>query len=104
MGTWETTVCHSSVSYVSSYRHQSLVQAVDFDPTSLRRTLPVTVRLLHEAISTGRKVYVHCTAGLGRAPAVCIAYNFWYHDVTLDEVWLQSRTPLGPHVLSFGAG
>lgn len=34
------------------------------------------------------RVYVHCTAGLGRAPAVCIAYVHWfgdYHDgLTLD--------------------
>ena len=28
----------------------------------------------------GHRVYVHCTAGLGRAPAVCIAYVHWFGD------------------------
>lgn len=32
------------------------------------------------------RVYVHCTAGLGRAPAVIIAYLFWFKDMGLDEV------------------
>ena len=32
------------------------------------------------------RVYVHCTAGLGRAPAVIIAYLFWFKDLGLDEV------------------
>ena len=32
------------------------------------------------------RVYVHCTAGLGRAPAVIIAYLFWFTDMGLDEV------------------
>lgn len=32
------------------------------------------------------RVYVHCTAGLGRAPAVVIAYLFWFKDMGLDEV------------------
>lgn len=35
------------------------------------------------------RVYVHCTAGLGRAPAVCIAYMFWFKDMGLDEVSTQ---------------
>lgn len=31
-------------------------------------------------------MYVHCTAGLGRAPAACIAYLFWAsQDETLRE-------------------
>lgn len=61
------------------------LQAVDFDGHSLRKSLPVTVRVLNDALSRGQRVYVHCTAGLGRAPAVCIAYLYWYHDFTLDE-------------------
>ena len=37
------------------------------------------------------RVYVHCTAGLGRAPAVIIAYLFWFKDMGLDEVSCQLR-------------
>lgn len=51
--------------------------AVDFDPHSLRATLPNAVALLLQAQAAGRRVYVHCTAGLGRAPAAVIAALFW---------------------------
>ena len=38
------------------------------------------------ALGTGKRVYVHCTAGLGRAPAACIAYLFWAsQDESLRE-------------------
>ncbi|KAL2896085.1 Phosphoglucan phosphatase LSF2 chloroplastic [Bienertia sinuspersici] len=53
--------------------------AKDFDPDSLRTMLPKAVSALQWAMSEGKgRVYVHCTAGLGRAPAVAIAYMFWF--------------------------
>lgn len=56
-------------------------QARDFDPDSLRNGLPKAVSSLEWAVSEGKgKVYVHCTAGLGRAPAVAIAYMFWFSN------------------------
>ena len=36
------------------------------------------VRALEQARACGQKVYVHCTAGLGRSPAVAIAALFWW--------------------------
>lgn len=44
------------------------------------------------------RVYVHCTAGLGRAPAICIAYMYWFGGMTLDEAYkeLTSIRPCGP--------
>ncbi|RWV82399.1 hypothetical protein GW17_00056106 [Ensete ventricosum] len=62
------------------------LQARDFDPDSLRRQLPKAVSSLEWAISEGkgRVVYVHCTAGLGRAPAVAIAYLFWFCDMDVS--------------------
>ncbi|KAK9830917.1 hypothetical protein WJX81_004774 [Elliptochloris bilobata] len=60
--------------------------AVDFDPHSLRRTLPVAVSRIADAAKAGKRVYVHCTAGLGRAPAACIAYLYWVSsDETMRE-------------------
>lgn len=56
-----------------------MYQAKDFDPDSLRNGLPKAVSSLEWAIYEGKgKVYVHCTAGLGRAPAVAIAYMYWF--------------------------
>ncbi|KAL6653336.1 hypothetical protein ACP70R_008914 [Stipagrostis hirtigluma subsp. patula] len=73
--------------------------AVDFDPNSLRSQLPKAVSALEWAISQGKgRVYVHCTAGLGRAPAVAIAYMFWFENMDLNTAYdkLTSIRPCGP--------
>lgn len=78
----------------------------DFDPLSLRRHLPDAVRRLRaamakrpamegeeeeapEAGSAPITVYIHCTAGLGRAPGVALAYMFWILGINLDEAYRQ---------------
>lgn len=74
--------------------------AKDFDPDSLRGQLPKAVSSLEWAISEGKgRVYVHCTAGLGRAPAVAIAYMFWFSDMDLNKAYkkLTSKRPCGPN-------
>lgn len=45
----------------------------DFDPFSLRLELPMAVAKMHRANRERGTVYVHCTAGLGRAPAVAVS-------------------------------
>ncbi|XP_034704306.1 phosphoglucan phosphatase LSF2, chloroplastic [Vitis riparia] len=73
--------------------------ARDFDPDSLRSGLPKAVSSMEWAISEGKgKVYVHCTAGLGRAPAVAIAYMFWFCGMDLNTAYdtLTSKRPCGP--------
>lgn len=77
--------------------------ARDFDPDSLRSQLPKAVSSLEWAISEGKgKVYVHCTAGLGRAPAVAIAYMFWFCGMNLNSAYntLVSERPCGPNKLA----
>ncbi|WOG96982.1 hypothetical protein DCAR_0416321 [Daucus carota subsp. sativus] len=74
--------------------------ARDFDGDSLRAGLPKAVSSLEWAISEGKgRVYVHCTAGLGRAPAVAIAYLFWFGDMDLNTAYsfLTSKRPCGPN-------
>ncbi|OEL15970.1 Phosphoglucan phosphatase LSF2, chloroplastic [Dichanthelium oligosanthes] len=74
--------------------------AVDFDPDSLRSQLPKAVSALEWAISQRKgRVYVHCTAGLGRAPAVAIAYMFWFENMDLNSAYkkLTSIRPCGPN-------
>lgn len=74
------------------------VPAIDFDPHSLRAALPRMVAAIASSISGGKTVYVHCTAGLGRAPAAAIAYLFWFGGMTLDEAYefVTSKRPCGP--------
>ncbi|KAI9102218.1 hypothetical protein K1719_023728 [Acacia pycnantha] len=74
--------------------------AKDFDPNSLRNELPKAVSSLEWAFSEGKgRVYVHCTAGLGRAPAVAIAYLFWFCDMNLNAAYdmLTAKRPCGPN-------
>ena len=73
-------------------------QMKDFDKDSLRRTLPDAVQAVAEQMADGKRVYVHCTAGLGRAPATCIAYLYWFHEYGLDGAYqhLTSIRPCGP--------
>ncbi|KAM3274050.1 hypothetical protein ACQJBY_043310 [Aegilops geniculata] len=73
--------------------------AVDFDPDSLRKQLPKAVSALEWAISQRKgRVYIHCTAGLGRAPAVAISYMFWFENMDLNTAYdkLTSIRPCGP--------
>ena len=46
----------------------------DFDIPDMRRRLPVAVSALARLLSQGHRTYVHCTAGLGRAPLTVLGY------------------------------
>jgi hypothetical protein len=46
----------------------------DFDVPDMRRKLPQAVSSLAQLLDSGHRTYVHCTAGLGRAPLVVLAY------------------------------
>mmetsp|Transcript_37884 Transcript_37884/g.107032 ORF Transcript_37884/g.107032 Transcript_37884/m.107032 type:complete len:308 (+) Transcript_37884:549-1472(+) len=60
---------------------------VDFDASSLRDCLPGAVTRLHSLLESGHTVYIHCTAGLGRAPGVAITYIHWLYNLTLEEAY-----------------
>jgi len=77
--------------------------ARDFDPHSLRKVLPAAVRAIDQGMTTSSssspsRVYVHCTAGLGRAPAACIAWLKWFGGLDLQTAAKQvtSIRPCGP--------
>eukprot|EP00850_Spirogloea_muscicola_P018931 SM000179S03403 [mRNA] locus=s179:86515:89512:+ [translate_table: standard] len=57
----------------------------DFDPHDLRMRLPYAVAVLHRLLRKGHRVYVSCTAGLGRAPTCVIAYLHWILGMCLSE-------------------
>lgn len=46
----------------------------DFDITDMRKNLPSTVSTLAQLLTAGHRVYVHCTAGLGRSPLTVLGY------------------------------
>lgn len=74
----------------------------DFDPFSLRINLLGAVREVADAFHTGRgKVYIHCTAGMGRAPALALAYMFWCRGWELQAAYqqLHSVRPCNPKLV-----
>eukprot|EP00854_Cymbomonas_tetramitiformis_P006210 gene6210-7442_t len=57
----------------------------DFSSASLCKHLPKAVYALQSLLEEGHKVYIHCTAGLGRAPAVAIGHLHWRYSMTLED-------------------
>ncbi|KAL5709697.1 Phosphoglucan phosphatase DSP4 [Ranunculus cassubicifolius] len=71
----------------------------DFDAFDLRLRLPAVLSKLYKAVNrNGGVTYIHCTAGLGRAPAVALAYMFWVQGYKLLEAnnLLQSKRSCFP--------
>jgi predicted protein tyrosine phosphatase len=79
------------------------VPARDFDPGSLRVALPAAAGALEAAHRASApidgRVFVHCTAGLGRAPAACIAHAMWFRGLDLEAAYaaLTAVRPCGPN-------
>lgn len=46
----------------------------DFDIADMRKNLPGAISTLTRLITAGHRTYVHCTAGLGRAPLTVLGY------------------------------
>jgi atypical dual specificity phosphatase len=57
----------------------------DFDVPDMRRMLPNAVSSLAALINDERKTYVHCTAGLGRAPLTVLAYLIWIENLSPEK-------------------
>jgi len=72
----------------------------DFDPEDLRKMLPDCVQALNELLRKGHTVYVHCTAGAGRAPSVVITYLNWVQQYELEKAsqLVQKCRPCSPNL------
>lgn len=57
----------------------------DFDPPDQRRNLPNAVRQLTNLLGDGHRVYLHCTAGVNRAPLTALGYLTFVERHTPDE-------------------
>lgn len=67
----------------------------DFDEADLIRHLPAAAALLHRLAQGGHRVYVHCTAGMGRAPAVILTYLVGQgRELAEARALLQHRHPV----------
>jgi hypothetical protein len=57
----------------------------DFDIPHQRRNLAQAVRELADLQSDGHRTYVHCTAGLGRAPLTVLSHLVWVEGLSPEE-------------------
>ncbi len=56
----------------------------DFDPDHLQQRVCGAAAALQALHSADHRVYVHCTAGVCRAPAVVIGFMTWHQGWDLD--------------------
>jgi protein-tyrosine phosphatase len=72
----------------------------DFSPQDMRRKLRAAVGLLDGLIRAGHVVYVHCNAGINRAPTVAVAYLHWIEkwDLMAAYAHVISCRPCDPYV------
>ena len=70
-----------------AYRREGLafhrVPVPDGATEVLADRLPVIVTLLAELVARGERVYLHCNAGMNRAPTVAIAYLHTHEGLPL---------------------
>lgn len=57
----------------------------DFDPRHQRQRLPDAVRALHRLLDARHRVYVHCTAGINRAPLTVLTYLTFVEGMSIEE-------------------
>lgn len=63
----------------------------DFSPSDLETKLDTASALLNDLIDVGHRVYVHCTAGVCRAPAAAIGYLTWHQNMDLEGAYEMVR-------------
>ena len=68
------------------------VPIVDFDSSNLRNKLREAADALRELVSTGHRVYLHCSVGVERSPTVAVAYLVWCEGWSLDRASEHMRS------------
>ena len=83
--------------YVSQDIHVVRVPILDFDQSSLIENLNTAVDALHTQVEAKRPTYVHCTAGINRAPTVVISWLMRERGMALEEALTLVKTKRACH-------
>lgn len=81
------------------------VPVVDGDAEGLALLLPDVVTLLDDLVRTHGRTYLHCNAGMNRAPTVAIAYLHVHHALPLRDAirHMKRRRSCLPYVSALHA-
>jgi len=73
-------------------------QIQDGSADAMAERLEHTLDALAELVNSGERVYLHCNAGLNRAPTLAIAYLRAHGEMSLDEACahVKARRACGP--------
>ena len=72
----------------------------DLEEDSIMKILPEALAFIHAEIAAGRKVFVHCDAGVSRSGSVVTAYIMATHNIPFEEAlqYVQAKRPcVGPN-------
>ena len=77
----------------------------DGDGAALCAVLDGVIESLHRFLTAGERVYLHCNAGLNRAPSVAVAYLHRHHGLSLDDACaaVKARRPCVPYMRALHA-
>lgn len=68
---------------------------IDFDENDLGNKLAEPVKALNSLLAVSHRVYVHCNAGVCRAPATVLGYLCHYREFEIDTglAYLREKRP-----------
>jgi len=73
----------------SAYQYNDITiqryPVIDFDEADLGERLHEPVQALHNLLTIGHRVYVHCNAGVCRAPATVLGYLCHYRGMEIEQ-------------------
>ena len=93
---WPRLRKHYSNREITVYHHPIR----DFDPVDLSGRLRGAVTQVGDLEAVGHRIYIHCTAGVGRAPAVAIAHLAWNLRWDLEDAYafVRERRACDPYI------
>jgi len=83
----------------STYQYNDITvqrfPVIDFDEADLGNKLAEPVKALNQLLNQGHRVYVHCNAGICRAPATVLGYLCHYRDMSIEQglEYIRSNRP-----------
>ncbi len=61
------------------------IAIIDFDEKDLGDNVAQAAKRLNQLLTTGHRVYVHCNAGVCRAPATVLTYLCFYRHMSIED-------------------